>query len=1025
MEFSGLLALDVDALGRPTGMKAMTENDVILSSVLPINVRDATREVEDSSSTWEAGGDPQIAAYVRSASGNIASVSGSVGSVVDGSGHWFSGYNYGLSAWETVSSTSSTWVGGGGLSAPGFEDWNNTFDVVDSDSAGSAFWISGYNYSLSAWETVRDNSGTTWIAGGGGLSADGFEDWNNTFDEVDDGSGNWNNTFATVTDFSATVDTSTALLDGRITLLDVFSGTVDASTALLDGRVTLLDVFSGTVDASTALLDGRVTLLDVFSGTVDASTSVLDGRVTLLDAFSGSVDTSTALLNRRIISLDVFSGTVDTSTALLDGRVTLLDAFSGSVDASTALLDGRVTLLDVFSGTVDTSTALLDGRVTLLDVFSGTVDTSTALLDGRVTLLDVFSGTVDTSTSVLDGRVTLLNDWSGTVDTSTSVLDGRVTLLDAFSGSVDTSTSLLDGRVTLLDVFSGTVDASTALLDGRVTLLDVFSGTVDASTALLDGRVTLLNDWSGTVDTSTATLDGRVDVIEPLVPSATGFTGWNSTKSTVDARASNWDTIYGDRTNIRSVSGSVLTSGTAWLTGATPTLSNDLNANSKNIRGIGSLSGDPDLLVSATTLTVSALAQLKLYGQAAVRIGKNDSDYFVTTDFPLSANNWVNCYNSVRDNSGTTWIAGGGGGGGSFEGSATASAIYVGLPAGSAIDISGTRVGDTVIDAVGNNYILSIDEAAGRVKWVSPPLITGDGDLQTIVTPQGSENATFSLGAATLLIRDVVVGTSLSSGPDSEVSFGRNLTASSCTILSSLSAGPDSVTTVPDLYVTSGVVSGKVGNILANNFGLSSGGSYLVNAGPSLYFSSTTNYMFNRAGTLKTMSDFPQFLTDAEEVIADSAAGYYKSFIQLIDSAGGSETNAASKSYIAFGTTDPSGGAASTDYTVSGSGNGVVINTAGTYEISFDIGVEGVGGSARTGSILRCEVNGVDVGPTSKTGYIRITTGHNQVSYNLATWVKTFTAGQVLKIGATRETTATGSVTTVAGESYLYIRRIL
>ena len=218
---------------------------------------------------------------------------------------------------------------------------------------------------------------------------------------------------------------------------------------------------------------------------------------------------------------------------------------------------------------------------------------------------------------------------------------------------------------------------------------------------------------------------------------------------------------------------------------------------------------------------------------------------------------------------------------------------------------------------------------------------------------------------------------------------------------------------------------GKVGNITSNSFGLSSGDSYLVNAGPSLYFSATTNYMFNRAGTLKTMSDFPQFLTDAEEVIADSAAGYYKSFIQLIDSAGGSETNAASKSYIAFGTTDPSGGAASTDYTVSGSGNGVVINTAGTYEISFDIGVEGVGGSQRTGSILRCEVNGVDVGPTSKTGYIRITTGHNHVSYNLATWVKTFTAGQVLKIGATRETTATGSVTTVAGESYLYIRRIL
>ena len=218
---------------------------------------------------------------------------------------------------------------------------------------------------------------------------------------------------------------------------------------------------------------------------------------------------------------------------------------------------------------------------------------------------------------------------------------------------------------------------------------------------------------------------------------------------------------------------------------------------------------------------------------------------------------------------------------------------------------------------------------------------------------------------------------------------------------------------------------GKFGNILSNNFGLSSGDSYLVNAGTNLYFSATTNYVFNRAGTTKSISDFPQFLTDTEAVIADKATGYYQSFIQLIDSAGGSETNAASKSYITFGTIDPSGGAATTDYTVSGGGDGVVINTAGTYEIRFDIGLTGTGGSQRTGSVLRCEVDGVDVGPTSKTGYIRISTGHDNVSYNLATFVREFTSGQVLKIGATRETTATGSVLTLAGESYLYIRRIL
>jgi hypothetical protein len=173
------------------------------------------------------------------------------------------------------------------------------------------------------------------------------------------------------------------------------------------------------------------------------------------------------------------------------------------------------------------------------------------------------------------------------------------------------------------------------------------------------------------------------------------------------------------------------------------------------------------------------------------------------------------------------------------------------------------------------------------------------------------------------------------------------------------------------------------------------------------------------------MADFPQFLTDAEEVIADKANGYYQSFIQLVDTAGGSETNGATRQYVAFGTTDITGGAAATDYTVAGGGNQVTINTAGTYEVGFTVGVEEDDNSQRTASVLRCVKNNVDFGPAAKTGYIRVSTAHEQASYSISTFMHVFAGGDILRVGATRETTATGSVLTSAGQSYLTIRRIL
>ena len=118
------------------------------------------------------------------------------------------------------------------------------------------------------------------------------------------------------------------------------------------------------------------------------------------------------------------------------------------------------------------------------------------------------------------------------------------------------------------------------------------------------------------------------------------------------------------------------------------------------------------------------------------------------------------------------------------------------------------------------------------------------------------------------------------------------------------------------------------------------------------------------------------------------------------------------------------GGAHATDYTYSVDGTEITINTTGDYEISVNVGVTEGTTTSRSGSIVRAVLNGTDVGPAAKTGYIRNTEGHQQSSYSIATFLLTMGAESTFSIGAIRETTTSGTVLTEAGESYLYIRRL-
>lgn len=221
--------------------------------------------------------------------------------------------------------------------------------------------------------------------------------------------------------------------------------------------------------------------------------------------------------------------------------------------------------------------------------------------------------------------------------------------------------------------------------------------------------------------------------------------------------------------------------------------------------------------------------------------------------------------------------------------------------------------------------------------------------------------------------------------------------------------------------------SGTVGDT-SIGYGLETAGNLVNKAGNYVMFSATAGYQFRKDGlTAYTSTDLPDTMRNWDSAYNQLNTSFYPSFIQLTEAGGGQNINNASKTYVHYDTVDASGGAASTDFTFNGSDT-LTVNTAGTYEISVNVGVESGGtgtSNQRTATIIRCEKAGTDFGPSAKTGYIRITASHTEASHNIATFVTTFTASQTLKIGSVRETTQTGAVNTSAGECSLYVRRIL
>ena len=521
--------------------------------------------------------------------------------------------------------------------------------------------------------TVADNSGT-WEAGGGAPSATGFADWDNAFGYLNNAaSGNIGSTSTFV------FDTSTDLINASSTFKS-FSGTVETSTAVLDASVGALNVFSGTVDTSVVALDASVGALNVFSGTVDASTAVLDASVG---------------------ALNVFSGTVDASVVVLDG---LVPSATGFADWD-RVYDQILTTSD---------TALLTGATPTL---SNDLNANSKSISG----LDGLSGLGDLSLSGGGG--------GGIVEIQTDLHLSGNDLKNVFKIKSEVGASL---------VCSGTnqvkIESLGNIAIGDTTNLFVTSDFKADADSWINAFDYLNNAASGNIgNTSTVVVAASGD-------NANAFTKYSSVSAGLDdvlVASGNYDNAFDYLNNafsaiIASVSAGTDTSATAWLTGATPTLSNNLNANTRSISDIGRLLGADTLIISSVGdiqfgsnmnadgsslsglfrltgetgagLTVSTTNTLALHTKGGTISIGDSSDPYTTTDFKGDTELWTSSVCSSM-------------------------AVYQ----GSSVALSGFGAGD-VTNTPRDQWVLKMDPAAERLYWGAPVFTVNAGKTGSVVS---------------------------------------------------------------------------------------------------------------------------------------------------------------------------------------------------------------------------------------------------------------------------------------------------
>jgi len=230
---------------------------------------------------------------------------------------------------------------------------------------------------------------------------------------------------------------------------------------------------------------------------------------------------------------------------------------------------------------------------------------------------------------------------------------------------------------------------------------------------------------------------------------------------------------------------------------------------------------------------------------------------------------------------------------------------------------------------------------------------------------------------------------------------------------------------------------GTIGTTDAATFGMQSTGNTSIIA-PSVILSATTAYQFRKNGsTTFTDTDFPQSCRDWDStyntVLNSSGSwgggggGGVAAGITVVNTGTDNINTAGALVPLDVTAGYPAYGSYATDYSYTPGNAYVTINTAGTYEVTFNAGFTST--TARWNGILKIYKGTGGAAPSSwigygagKMGYVRNSTGHNESSLIL-TCLVTCSANDTIGGWIAREA-ANGTCTLVANETFMTIKRM-
>jgi hypothetical protein len=230
---------------------------------------------------------------------------------------------------------------------------------------------------------------------------------------------------------------------------------------------------------------------------------------------------------------------------------------------------------------------------------------------------------------------------------------------------------------------------------------------------------------------------------------------------------------------------------------------------------------------------------------------------------------------------------------------------------------------------------------------------------------------------------------------------------------------------------------GTIGTTDAATFGMQSTGNTSIIA-PSLILSATSAYQFRKNGsTTFTDTDFPQSCRDWDStyntVLNSSGSwgggggGGVAAGITVVNTGTDNINTAGALVPLDVTAGYPAYGSYATDYSYTAGNSYVTINTAGTYEVTFNAGFTSTG--QRWNGILKIYKGTGGAAPSSwigygagKMGYVRAASGHNESSLIL-TCLVTCSANDTIGGWIAREAT-NATCTLVANETFMTIKRM-